>query len=393
MFGGYSIAVKDDIRSLAPFWDELAKDDILLSSQYLEVLEKAPLEDIKYKYGVVLRDDQSVGIIYWQVKKFSLSQSLNIHSHSNNFIDKIFTSVKKWGAKMINDNLLVVGNVSLTGDYGYRFCDSVDDNLHAPLVHGASKAIIDLAKSYGIKIKTIMVKDFELADDRLSSKFQHAEYTPYSADPTMIVEIDPQWKSFDDYLSAMKSKARVRVRRAKKLGQSFVVKTLSLDDLKQNSQTIYNLYLKIAAYSTFNLFTLHPDYFVMLKQSLGDAVEIFGVYLDGEFVAFYSTIRDGDQMHGHFLGYEQSLNKDYQLYLNMLYWLMEKAIDNNVQSLELSRTALEIKSSIGAEPHHLAVYTHAHNKLLNRMMKKVVPYFIPDNTWRARSPFKEVKGN
>jgi len=349
-------------------------------------LEKAPLEDIKYKYGVVLRGQENVGIIYWQVKKFSLSKSLNIHSHGK--IDKVYTAVKKLGAKLINDNLLVVGNVSLTGDYGYRFCPSVDESMHTQLVHAASKAIIKLAKSQGIKIKTIMVKDFELSPDKLSSKFDHLEYTPYSADPTMIVDIDPEWKNFDDYLAAMKSKARVRVKRAKKLGQAFTVKTLSLDDLKKHGAKIYDLYLKIAAYSTFNLFTLHPDYFVSLKESLGDAVDIFGVYLDGQFVAFYSTIRDGDQMHGHFLGYEQSLNKEYQLYLNMLYWLMEMAINNGVSSLELSRTALEIKSSIGAEPHDLAVYTHAHNRYLNRLMKRVVPYFIPDNTWKARSPFK-----
>lgn len=335
-----------------------------------------------------MRNNVNVGIIYWQVKKFSLSKSLDIHTHSKKLKDRISTFVKKMGARLINDNLLVVGNVSLTGDYGYRFCSSVDVSLHTTLVHSANQVLIKNARSHRIKIKTTMVKDFELGEDGVSSKFNHADYTPYSADPTMVVQLDPEWKTFDDYLGAMKSKARVRVKRAKKLGQVFTVKTLSLGDLKDSNKQIYSLYLKIASYSSFNLFTLHPEYFITLKESLGDSVDIFGVYLDGKLVAFYTTIRDGNLMHGHFLGYEQSLNKDYQLYLNMLYWLMEKAIENKVSALDLSRTALEIKSSIGAEPHNLAVYTHAQNRYLNRLMKRVVPYFIPDNTWKARSPFK-----
>jgi len=346
------------------------------------------LEDIKYKYGVILKGDVNIGIIYWQVKKFSLSKSLDIHSHSHKLKDRFATFVKKQGAKLINDNLLVVGNVSLTGDYGYRFCNTIADNLHSSLVHAANQVLINRARSHGIKIKTTMVKDFRLGEDKLTSKFQHSDYTPYSADPTMVFRLDPEWITFDDYLSAMKSKARVRVKRAKKLGQVFSVKTLSLEDLKANNARIYDLYLRIASYSSFNLFTLHQDYFITLKESLGKSVDIIGVYFDSELVAFYTTINDGEQMHGHFLGYDQSYNKKYQLYLNMLYWLVQKAIEHRVKVLELSRTALEIKSSIGAQPYDLAVYTYAQNKFINRLMKTVVPIFIPNNEWQERSPFK-----
>jgi hypothetical protein len=124
---------------------------------------------------------------------------------------------------------------------------------------------------------------------------------------------------------------------------------------------------------------------------MGDAVEIKGIYLEGKMIAYFSTIIDSHCTHGHFLGYDEEYNIKYQLYLNILLWLLEKAIACGCQELNLSRTALEIKSSIGALPQDYIVYTQAQNKLLNNAMKRVVPIFIPENKWTPRSPFKEAK--
>lgn len=390
LYGGYEIAIRDRIEPISEFWDMLANGEIFMSSKYLRALELSPLKNIKYQYGIVAKDGKNIGIIYWQIDKFRLSDNLNIHNHSNLIKDRLMTFVKKIGARLINDNLLVVGNVSLTGDYGYRFCPTISQDEQIQIVHASCQELISHFRLEGIKVKTTMIKDFALDEDGVTSSFTHDAYLPYSADPTMVFHVKPEWKTFDDYLASLKSKARVRVRRAKKLGGEFVVKSLSLEDIRDLNDKIYRLYRKIASFSSFNLFTLHPEYFIEMKDALGDHFDIFGVFLDDEFVAFYTTVIDGEVMHGHFLGYEQSLNAKHQIYLNMLFWLIERAISSQVSHLELSRTALEIKSSVGAEPKELSVYVHAQSTLLNRAMKVVVPYFIPDNAWKPRSPYKVI---
>lgn len=391
LFDGYGIVINDAITPIAEFWDILADGETFMASTYLRALELAPLKNTKYKYGIITLNGENKGIIYWQVNKFRLSENLNIHTHSKNLGVRLLTWFKRQSAKLINDNILVVGNVSLTGDFGYRFCKSVGDVNRVKLVHEASNVLIQRAKKHGIKIKTSMFKDFRVEDARVASDVKALEYTPYTVDPTMVMHLEPEWKTFDDYLGSMKSKARTRVKRAKKLGSEFEVRTLTIKDIREYNDEIYALYKKISSYSTFNLFTLHQDYFLTMKEILGEEFDIFGVFHEEKFVAFYTTVTEKETMHGHFLGYDQSYNGKYQLYLNMLYWLVERAIDAQVKDLELSRTALEIKSSIGAEPYDLAVYVHAQNQLLNNAMKKVVPQFIPDNTWTPRSPFKKSK--
>ncbi len=386
LYDNYTCSVHTSIEDLSEFWDLLSNGEVLMESKYLRVLEQYPIEDLIYRYGIIHREDSPVGIIYWQIKRFDLHKSLDIHTHSKHILSRLWVQTKKAASRLIKDNLLVVGNVSLTGDFGFRFCPTVSSADQNKILNLACLTLIKDEKKQGVKIKTIMVKDFEIERD--DSRFANTEYTPYSADPTMLLKVRPHWLTFDDYLADHKSKARVRARRAKKLGQDLVCKEFSLEEIIQYNPTIYALYKKIASYSSFNLFTLHEEYFVELKKALGEQFKMYGVFLDGEFVAFYSTIVNHDTMHGHFLGYDQSVNAKYQLYLNILYWLVELAIEAKASSLELSRTALEIKSSVGAIPIDLAVYVRARNNTLNSLMKRVVPLFIPENHWKERSPFK-----
>lgn len=382
----YECSYHKSINKLGPFWDALAADEILMSSQYLQVLELHQMEGIQPYYGIIHRGEDPIGIIYWQLKDFDLSESLDIHSHSDSALSRIWVKVKQFASRLIKDNLLVVGNVSLTGDFGFRFCPSVSQKDQKMLVDKASLEFIELKKASGTKIKTIMVKDFRSEEG--SNRFERVDYTPYVADPTMLLDI--RWDSFDDYLAEHKSKARVRVKRAKKLGAELKMKQLTIDEIIENQVKIFELYKKIASYSSFNLFTLNENYFVDLKLALKEHFQVYAVYYEDNFVAFFSTIVNKDVMHGHFLGYDQAFNAKTQLYLNILYWLVELAIDQKVGELELSRTALEIKSSIGAEPLELAVMVKAKNSLFNSLMKRVVPIFLPENKWQARSPFKQA---
>jgi hypothetical protein len=54
----------------------------------------------------------------------------------------------------------------------------------------------------------------------------------------------------------------------------------------------------------------------------------------------------------------------------------------------MSRTALEIKSSVGAEAHSMVLYLKANNSILNLGVSKALSYLKPDEKWVPRSPFK-----
>ena len=82
------------------------------------------------------------------------------------------------------------------------------------------------------------------------------------------------------------------------------------------------------------------------------------------------------------------LHDCFLLYLNMLYDLVDDAIRLKTDKLILSRTALEIKSSVGAEAHAMVLYLKATNSFLNIGVAKALNYFKPKEDWVPRSPFK-----
>jgi hypothetical protein len=51
-----------------------------------------------------------------------------------------------------------------------------------------------------------------------------------------------------------------------------------------------------------------------------------------------------------FVGLDYDYNRDCALYQNILYRILDDAIKEGASSVDLARTAMEIKSTMGAEP-------------------------------------------
>lgn len=83
------------------------------------------------------------------------------------------------------------------------------------------------------------------------------------------------------------------------------------------------------------------------------------------------------------------MNKEYELYQNILYDYINETITNNLPQLILGRTAAEIKSTVGAQAYQLTCYIRHINPLSNHLIKPFIDS-IKTIDWIPRSPFKEV---
>ena len=61
---------------------------------------------------------------------------------------------------------------------------------------------------------------------------------------------------------------------------------------------------------------------------------------------------------------------------------------NNFTEIIFARTALEIKSSVGAKPKPMYGYVQHKNKVLNKCMPTFFEWFEPKIVWQERNPFK-----
>ncbi|MDF1699005.1 MAG: GNAT family N-acetyltransferase [Saprospiraceae bacterium] len=383
---GYSISMYNQVDAIASEWNAFAKDNLFLHSSFLSALEESPPSGTSYKYVLVQKEEELVGVVYFQVKKIDLYKSLRLDMiQPTGWWNKITHSIKSLFAKLLKANLLVLGNMTLTGCNGYAFKENYDDEKALEISKMVTQEVICKLKSEKTKIAAILLKDFYEAQNSKVSSFG---YTEFKVQPNMILKLDKNWSTFEDYLTSMKSKYRVRVRRARKKAEGLERRVLSLEEIHAYSNEISALYKNVANQAGFNLFILPNTYFYSLQKHLKDNMELVGYFKGEKLVGYYTHIKSHGDLDAHFLGYDPASNKAHQLYLNMLYDLVNDAIRLNANSLIMSRTALEIKSSVGAEPHAMNLYIKANNSILNVGVAKVLNYFKPTENWVPRSPFK-----
>ncbi len=380
----YEYLIFESIGEICDLWDAHLNDDMMMRSRFLQVIENFPPKNLSFLYVFVYTSGSYIGQLYFQINKFVLTESLKLDEAQSTGIR---TSIKKMAAGLIKFEGFTCGNMLVTGDYGSRFDDKVQPDERFSLIAEVSEVVVKFLKRRGSKISTIMLKDYYKNQLPSESTEKRIGYTRFGVQPNMVLNID-DWNTFDDYLGAMKSKYRVRVRRARKKAISIERRELTLEYATELNEKINELYLSTANQAGFNLFYLHPSYFIELKRVFGDLFQIYGFFHEGSLVAFYTQFLNDSHLEAHFLGYNTSYNAEYQLYLNMLYGLVLMAIENGMSKVCMSRTALEIKSSVGAVPLEMDLYIKRVSPMQNRLLPRLLKMFVPEKKWTARSPFK-----
>lgn len=361
-------------------WDIIAQPNIFLSSAYLAVLEKSAPENMHCHFIGLFDDNVLCGV--------AIAQYINL-SKINTFSDqKKAFSLKDYLFKKFSSHILLIGNNTLTGQNAYVISDKITE---ADALYLLRKSLYSLKEDYrskGICMNLLAIKDFnnnELPDFKTAG---FKDYFQFCTQPNMIFSIRESWNSNDDYLRDMNTKYRTQYNRARKKAEGIDKRQLSEDDIKALEDKIQNLYLTVAGNASFNTFHLLRGHFYTFKQHLKDNFLFYGYFINGELIGFNTLIKNGPDMDTYFLGYDASVQKEKMLYLNMLYDMAGYAIKKRFSHVIFARSAMEIKSSVGAKAEQVYGIIKHTNPVLNLFMGKLFEYFEPKIEWKERSPFK-----
>jgi predicted N-acyltransferase len=204
----------------------------------------------------------------------------------------------------------------------------------------------------------------------------------------MVFSINENWKSEQDYIDSLSKKYRDQYKRARKKAAVIEKKKLHLEDIIALEDTIFELYYHVAKNAPFNTFFLPKNHFRIFKEIFKDKFLFYGYFIDGKLIGFNTLIKNGEVMDTYFLGYDESIQREKMLYLNMLYDMIAYSINKNFKEIIFARTALEIKSSVGAKPIKMyGLMTHS-SRAVNIFLPKIFKYLEPDTVWQQRNPFK-----
>ncbi len=355
----------------------VGKYNVMLSEEYFRALHASLPFNMECFMVGIFKENELVG--------GALFQYINFVGFKKSTKNEPGWNLKSFFSGILIKDVMILGNNMLTGQNGFYFDFSkvsVEDRLM--LLHKA----VDKMQREIRKTSLIIFKDYQkdFAEQFKGKKYK--SYFRFSVQPNMKLKIRESWKTFDEYVNDFSKKYRTRVKSAKKKLNGIEKRELNLDSVKKYQKEMNCLYHNVADNASFNTFFLAENHFEKMKENLKDKFKVFGYFSDKELVGFYTLIINNDDIDTYFLGYHKEIQKEKQIYLNMLLDMVGYGILYQFTTIVFGRTALEIKSTIGAEPTEIFGLIKHTNFMINPFMNILFPFISPKTDWIQRRPFK-----
>ncbi|NGY36118.1 GNAT family N-acetyltransferase [Flavobacterium sp. XN-5] len=382
MSSTFSFQIYSSVKSIPASWDVLATNNIFLSREYLEILELSAPKNMQCHFIGIFLNKELVGI--------AVSQYINL-SGVNSFGERdncMKTIVRNFAFKNFSSNVLVIGNNMLTGQNGFSFCSKLPSSKGLLLLKNATQELKNIFEAKKIKIHLTIFKDFSEKDAQYFKIPEFNSFFQFTTQPNMVFQIRESWNTFDDYIADISKKYRDQYKRSRKKAEGISKRKLSLEEITKYNSRIYQLYMNVAKNAPFNTFYLSENHFELFKTKLKDKFLFYGYFVGEELIGFNTLIKNGKDIDTYFLGYDEVFQRKKMLYLNMLYDMIGFSINKGYRRIIFARTALEIKSSVGAKPLEMYGMIQHSNPVINLFVSKIFSYFEPKMEWNERNPFK-----
>lgn len=359
------------------YWESLnCTNNIYYSPEFLKAFEIANT-DIEFNYIFILKDGEAVAFANTQIVTIgieTITKNIAMSHKLRNIVNNLFCNN--------HIKVLFCGNVFLSGEYG-TFLKEGEPKVDT--FKAIAKVVKKLYRSK--RLNTIFIKDFEDESLYITDHLKAFDYASMHVEPNMIIYLDPTWKSFEDYTSALKSKYRVKANRADAKSELLEVKNFSKEDIEFYKDELQSLYQNTIDNADFNAQILNLNTYIHLKNTFGALFTVKGYFLDGKLVGFLSAMQNKNHLDAHFIGIDYSSNKMYGIYTRILNDYVRLGIETKSSQINLGRTASEIKSTLGAQPKTLTCYCRHKYGLANKILKPFIKN-VHIKTFKQHQPFK-----
>ncbi|KGL62136.1 peptidogalycan biosysnthesis protein [Polaribacter sp. Hel1_85] len=373
----------DEIPS--QIWEDLScTKNIYFHPSFLKSIEKNHPE-ITFSY-IVLVDETNKPTAFASLKmiEFELNSIKNDFEFLKNIGRKLHVFPDKKPLK-----LLICGNTFVSGEHGVFIKENQDKKAIVKELAESINHFVNSDKKLKKQIDAFLIKDFAKESLFITDELKDFKYHPFLVEPNMQLQLQENWQSIDDYLASMKTKFRVKARKAYKQSVNLSIEDVSLKNIDQKLPEMTALYEKVASKADFNLGNFNLETYKSLKKKLGDNYILKTYWLDGKIVGFMSGVINKNSLDAHFVGIDYQLNREHAIYQRMLYDYIEIAINKKLKTINFGRTASEIKSSVGAVPQDLTMYLRHKKTITNKILKLFLQRVQP-TPFQQKFPFKTL---
>lgn len=365
-------------------WTDLAHgNNPYFSTEYLSALADNNT-DIDFYYMVLFNNhNKAIAFCTLQIVHF---KQQDLEENQNKLLEFTRNILFKKAAPI---KILICGNTFVSGEHGILIAQNQNKKAVLKAIIKAIKNKTNSIKHVFDDISIFMLKDFEKASLHITNELKEFNYYAFTVAPNMQLSIADHWKNFDDYLSNLKTKFRVKAKKAMTQSNDLEMVAITSKNCEAMLPQMKTLYKKVTQNAAFNLSDFDINTYKDLKENLGENYILVAYFLNNKMVGFLSGMVNHTILDAHFVGIDYELNKPYAIYQRMLYDYIKIGIAKQLKVINFGRTASEIKSSIGAVPQELTIYIR-HKKTLKNKILKVFLQQIAPTTFHQKYPFKQL---
>ena len=365
-------------------WDQVSQNgSVFLNSAYVSALELSKSKTFSLTFYIGYDKEAVIGI--------AITQQILVDKHlleGTKLPCNINEKIKKMLLQKLETQITLCGNIFATGPFGY---EAIEETWIQPFISGLLKFLLHLNEVRNIKESQkpsfLLFKEF-YTDQISKQPLQSYKFRSVSIDQVMIMHVSKDWKNFDDYIAALRTKFRSRVKKTFQKSEKIRVVDLDAATIIAYQKEMEKLYNEVLDKADYKLGRLSLKSVIDFKQQLSDSFICTGFFLEERMVGFTAAFLNKDTLETQHIGLDYQMNKSFQLYQRMLYEYVKTAIMYKKRKINFGRTAETIKSSVGAKPVAMHLYIRHFNSLSNTIVSPLINLIQP-NEFELRSPFKK----
>jgi hypothetical protein len=296
-------------------------------------------------------------------------------SLAEGFAKTILSAVGRVSPWLLRNTIVMCGLPVSTGDSHLRFAADAD---RASVLAILDRLICEFATSQ--RARFIIFKEFNADACRDLGPLAALGYRQADSYPMNYAVSD--YRDFEDYLSQVKSKKRRMLRgsikKFAKGGFRLVTLTGREGAAEIYTDKVHRLYEAVLSRSKVQFENLPAEFIRELARRFPDNTSFTFVYQGEEVVAFAASVFSETTFHGLVLGIDYDVNREYELYFNMLFEALDVALRHGSHDILLGQTADTTKhAKLDIYQAPISIYVKGAKGTIRVALKLAFSLFFP----------------
>jgi Acetyltransferase (GNAT) domain len=244
------------------------------------------------------------------------------------------------------------------------------------------------------KADAIIYKEFGHGDLDWTSPLLDLGYSRIQMPPLYFFK--PMFEDFAQYCAALNTRHRRQITRStRKLRQAnFEVRvfTDAREILQVYTSEVHALHHDMASRATFSPEVVPIEYLHQIALRLEGHVDLIAILKDARIVAFGWCLRTHSSYHMTVAGVDYQLNREFDLYFNLVYAGLDRALRMRVSTIVVGMGADTFKSRLGCYPEPLYIFVKGRGLLMSLIVRAAGKFLMAQRVSPAPSDIFKKPG-